>query len=74
MALKQFVPHLYLEGMGFRPIGRVLGVSDVSLLKWIRAFGKRAGIYKNRKNIDMVEIDELHTYIEQKKLLDMDCC
>ncbi|MHB9147985.1 MAG: transposase-like zinc-binding domain-containing protein, partial [Candidatus Amoebophilus sp.] len=29
--------HLYLENMGFRAIGRVLGVSNVAVLKWIRA-------------------------------------
>lgn len=28
---------LYLEGHGFRAIGRALGVSNVSVLRWIRA-------------------------------------
>lgn len=32
----------YLEGMGFRAIGRALGVSNVTVLKWIRAFGEEA--------------------------------
>jgi len=27
---------LYLEGLGFRAIGRILGVSNVAVLKWIR--------------------------------------
>jgi transposase-like protein len=31
---------LYLEGMGFRAIGRRLGVSNVSILRWIRKEGE----------------------------------
>ena len=31
---------LYLEGMGFRAIGRVLKVSNVSVLRWIRSAGE----------------------------------
>jgi transposase len=33
--------HLYLEGLGFRSIGRILGVSNVSVLNWIRDFRKK---------------------------------
>ena len=68
MALKRFALHLYLEGMGFRSIGRVLGVSNVSVLKWIRAFGKQAESIKTEQSIDVVELDELHTYIGQKNV------
>ena len=32
--------HLYLEGLGFHSIGRILGVSNVSVLRWIRGFGQ----------------------------------
>jgi len=31
---------LYLEGMGFRSIGRILKVSNVTVLYWIRTLGK----------------------------------
>ena len=68
MALKRFALHLYLEGMGFRSIGRVLGVSNVSVLKWIRAFGKQAEGIKTEQIIDVIELDELHTYIGQKNI------
>ena len=30
---------LYLEGLGFRSIGRLLNVSHVSIYNWIKAFG-----------------------------------
>ncbi|NAW50128.1 IS1 family transposase, partial [Elizabethkingia argentiflava] len=31
---------LYLEGLGFRSIGRILDVSNVTILNWIRSFGQ----------------------------------
>ena len=36
---------LYLEGMGFRAIGRLLKVSNVTVLYWIRNFGKSVKSY-----------------------------
>ena len=34
-SLKRLALQLYLEGLGFRSIGRVLKVSHVSVYKWI---------------------------------------
>ena len=66
MAMKRYALHLYLEGLGFRSIGRILSVSNVSVLKWIRAFGEQAESIKSEQHVDIVEMDELHTYIGQK--------
>jgi outer membrane scaffolding protein for murein synthesis (MipA/OmpV family) len=68
MMMKRFALHLYLEGLGFRSIGRILGVSNVSVLKWIRAFGEQAESIRTEQNIAVVELDELHTYIGQKNV------
>jgi len=38
--IKKQALHLYLEGLGFRSIGRFLGVSNVSVLNWIKSFGE----------------------------------
>ena len=74
--LKRQALHLYLEGLGFRSIGRFLGVSNVSVLNWIKSFVKEVGnLHSANKEIEMVEVDEMHSYIASKKLLlDMDCC
>ncbi|KAA6310664.1 hypothetical protein EZS27_038071 [termite gut metagenome] len=42
-SMKKQALHLYLEGLGFRSTGRILGVSNVSVLNWIRGFGKAVG-------------------------------
>ena len=66
---------LYLEGLGFRSIGRILKFSNVSILNWIKAFGMNLQEIQNTKPIQVMEMDEMHSYIGSKKqLLDMDCC
>jgi transposase-like protein len=67
-SLKRQALHLYLEGLGFRSIGRYLGVSNVSVLNWIRDFGKKVQeLNADSQQIEMVEVDEMHTYVGQKK-------
>ncbi|KAA6334373.1 hypothetical protein EZS27_017294 [termite gut metagenome] len=67
-SMKKQALHLYLEGLGFRSIGRLLGVSNVSVLNWIRSFGKGVGeLSSESQELQMVEVDEMHSYIGSKK-------
>ena len=65
--LKRDALILYLEGLGFRSIGRFLKVSHVAVFNWIRRFGGMLDELRNTKKIEVVEIDEIHTYISSKK-------
>ena len=56
--IKRIAVHLYLEGMGFRAIGRILGVSDVAIAKWI-APGRDHLDPLRKQNLKM---DELNKY------------
>jgi len=58
---------LYLEGLGFRSIGRYLNVSHVAVFNWIKSFGEKLDELRNSENIEVVELDEMHTYIGSKK-------
>lgn len=40
--LRQRALQLYLDGLGFRAIGRILEVSNVTVLNWVRAYGLRS--------------------------------
>jgi transposase len=75
-AVKRHALALYrLEGLGFRAIGRILGFSNVTILNWIRAFGEQLDAIKNDEPVQVVELDELHSYVGSKKrLLGIDCC
>ena len=67
---------LYLEGLGFRSIGRILKVSHVSIYRWMRLFGSKLKELQSETGPSSItEIDEMHSYIGSKKcLLDLDCC
>ena len=58
---------LYLEGLGFRSIGRILEVSHVSVYHWIKSFGSKLDNLRSDTDIEVVEIDEMHSYIGNKK-------
>ena len=59
---------LYLEGLGFRSIGRLLGFSHVAVYQWIKVFGKAATQIK-RPSAHIVEMDELHSYVGHKQTI-----
>ena len=67
VSVKRQALQLYLEGLGFRSIGRFLGVSHVSVQKWIKKFGQELEDLKSENEISIVELDEMHTYIGNKK-------
>lgn len=75
-SMKKQALHLYLEGLGFRSIGRILDVSNVSVMNWIRSFGEEiASLRTEETSVEIVEMDEMHSFIGSKKLLlDLDCC
>lgn len=60
---------LYLEGLGFRSIGRILKFSNVAVLKWIRTFGEHLEAIKREDPIQIMELDEMHSYIGSKKTI-----
>ena len=66
--LKRSALELYLEGLGFRSIGRILKVSHVSIHNWVKSFGEKIEqIRVSSQAPEVVEIDEMHTYIGSKK-------
>lgn len=67
--LKREALILYLEGLGFRSIGRVLKVSHVAVFNWIKGFGLKDNDIRSADEIEVVEIDEMHTYIGSKKTI-----
>ena len=68
-ATKRQALQLYLEGLGFRSIGRLLNFSNVSILNWIKAFGEQFEEIKSDKVVEVMELDEMHSYIGSKKTI-----
>ena len=60
---------LCLEGLGFRSIGRLLGFSHVAVYKWIRAFGEKVESVRATQPAQIVELDEMRSYVGRKKTI-----
>ncbi len=51
---------LYLEGNGFRRIERIIKVSHVSVINWVKKAGaKLEEVPKKNEKVDVLELDEL---------------
>lgn len=68
-ATKRKALELYLEGLGFRSIGRLLKFSNVSILNWVRSFGEQLDEIKSAEPVQLMELDEMHSYIGHKKTI-----
>jgi hypothetical protein len=65
---------LYKEGMGFRGIGRYLGVSYQTVLRWTQSAGEeikrivRGDLPKDLPAMDMIVIDEMWHYTQKNRI------
>jgi transposase-like protein len=69
-ATKRLAFEMYLEGLGFRAIGRILKISYVTVFQWVKKWGASFELPQRNDAIAMVELDEMHTYVAQKKTTD----
>jgi transposase-like protein len=62
---------LYLEGLGFRAIERLLGVCDTTVLLWVKDLGKTIQELEplHPAKIELLELDEIHHFVGQKNKL-----
>ncbi|AIH02426.1 insertion element iso-iS1d protein insA [Riemerella anatipestifer] len=64
---KRLALEMYLEGLGFRAIGRLLNISYGTVYQWIKKWGESVELPKNEVPIEIVELDEIHSYVQHKK-------
>ena len=67
LALKRQALDLYLEGLGFRSIGRILNCNHGAVYTWIKAYGESIGTLRSAAGVTLIEMDKWHTYIGAKK-------
>ncbi len=60
---------LYLSGMSMNMIGKIVGVSTQSVMRWINMFYEKfAANDESQSNIEEIEVDEVVSYITKKRL------
>ena len=60
---------LYVSGLSMSAIGKIIGVSSQSVMRWTRMFyDKFASENDTNAKIDEIEIDEMYSYINNKAI------
>lgn len=67
---KRLALSMYLEGLGFRSIGRVLNISYGTVYLWVKRWGEQVELPRSGQAVEIVELDEMHTYVGSKKTTD----
>ena len=67
--IRRFGLAMYLEGLGFHSIARLLNVSHVSVMNWVKKYGSELSKIRNPKPVQVMELDELHSYVGRKKTI-----
>ncbi len=59
---------LYLEGVGFRGIERLTGISNVTVMRWVRALGDKIERERPEEQgeVAIMELDEMWHFIGKK--------
>ena len=67
--MRQMALKLYLEGNNFRRIGRLLSVNHQSVVNWVNAYHAKLPAPQDlsQDKTPVVELDELFTFIGEKK-------
>ena len=66
-ALREQALRMYVDGMNFRRIARHLGVHHQSVINWVNAYAEALPEAPVPDEVEVVEMDELHTFIGGKK-------
>jgi transposase-like protein len=66
---------MYLEGLGFHYIDRLLNISHVTVINRVKKYGSELSKIRNSKPVQVMKPDEIHTYAGRKKLpVGLDFC
>ena len=65
--VRKLALEMYLEGLGFRAIGRILKISYGTVYAWIKEWGSKVDLPQSSQPVAVVELDEMHSYVGSKK-------
>ena len=65
--VRQQAVKLYVDGLNYRRIGRILGVDHKSVMNWVKAHADQLPPAPVPKQVENAELDELFTFVGKKK-------
>lgn len=61
---------LYLSGLSMTMIGKIIGVSTQTVMRWIKMFYEKFATEDDLKsNIEEIEVDEMVSFLTKKKII-----
>lgn len=64
---KKFAIKMYLEGVGLRSLGRAIGVSATTILRWVKSAASVLPLPEQPSTVSVLNIDEMWTFVQSKK-------
>lgn len=65
---KIFALILYLSGLSMSMIGKIIGVSTQSVMRWVQLFYEKFATNESQSNIEEIDVDEIISYINKKNI------
>ena len=65
---------MYLEGMGSVQQVEFLVLVMAQFFFWIKQCGSNFDLPVRNETLEVVELDEVHSYVGKKLQMDLDCC
>jgi transposase-like protein len=65
--VRELAIRMYADGLNFRQIGRHLQVSHTTVMRWVKEHAEKLPEAPVPEEAYTVEMDELYTFIEEKK-------
>ena len=66
---KRLALEMYLEGLGFRSIGRILNISYGTVYQWVKKWEAQTELPQSNEPVKIMELDEIHSYVQNKKTI-----
>ncbi len=68
-SIKRFALMLYMEGLGYHSIARLLNVSHVAVLNWVNKYGTHLELLNNN-SLNVIGLGESNIFIGFDKIFD----
>jgi len=65
--IRELAIRMYADGLNFRQIGRHLKISHTTVMSWVKDHAEKLPEAPVPEEVYTVEMDELYTFIEEKK-------
>jgi len=65
--IRRLALEMYLEGLGFRSIGRILKISYGTVYVWVKEWSSNVNLPRRETPMEIIELEKMLAYIESKK-------